>query len=284
MERDEIEHVIRAAGEVLGEDVVIVVGSQAVLGKHPVGLPRDVRLSGEADVAALDDPDDSKAMLINGVLGEGSRFEETHGYYVEGVSIELPRFPRGWRERVTPVTNENTNGVTGLCPDPHDICIAKLLCRREKDAEFTNSLLQSGHVKGLRLLELLDESNITAEERRYLIGMISRLAKPGRNSPLRRAIKQARRAIPAEATSPGYVASALERDVGLERLASTRAAGPPKAERWFTARKGRVSHRVRRIEGQQVTTACGKQFAMDAAVSTRLTKRECATCAKGARS
>lgn len=64
MKWEELLHLIRAAGDVLGEDQVIIVGSQAILGQFPEGLPRQVTVSREADVMAINDPDGSKAMLL----------------------------------------------------------------------------------------------------------------------------------------------------------------------------------------------------------------------------
>jgi hypothetical protein len=45
MKREDLEHIIRASGDVLGESEVIIVGSEAILGAPCVGLPRDVALS-----------------------------------------------------------------------------------------------------------------------------------------------------------------------------------------------------------------------------------------------
>ena len=69
MKRADLEHLIRAAGDLLGEDTVIIVGSQAILASFPeASLPGDATRSLEADVLPLDDPDGSKADLIDGVV------------------------------------------------------------------------------------------------------------------------------------------------------------------------------------------------------------------------
>ena len=39
MKREDLEHIIRAAGDVLGESEVIIVGSQAILGARFEGFP-----------------------------------------------------------------------------------------------------------------------------------------------------------------------------------------------------------------------------------------------------
>jgi hypothetical protein len=45
------------------------------------------------------------------------------------------------------------NGVTALCMEPHDLCVAKLLAGREKDVAFVLALLSAG---------LVDRSTIPA--------------------------------------------------------------------------------------------------------------------------
>jgi hypothetical protein len=142
MKREDLEHIIRAAGDVLGESEVIIVGSQAILGAPYEGLPKDVTLSVEVDVMATHDPDGSKALRLNGAIGEMTRFDDTYGYYAEGVEDGLCRFPEGWRERLMPVESPATNGVTGLCVEPHDLCASKLLAGRDKDLKYVGVTLE----------------------------------------------------------------------------------------------------------------------------------------------
>jgi len=41
------------------------------------------------------------------------------------------------------VSGPNTNGRTGLCLDPHDLCLAKLVAHREKDLTFVGALIEA---------------------------------------------------------------------------------------------------------------------------------------------
>src|ERR1700722_6292452 len=164
MKREDLEHIIRAAGDVLQESEVIIVGSQAILGAPYEGLPKDVTLSVEVDVMATHDPDGSKELRLNGAIGEMTPFGDMEGYYAEGVEDGLCRFPEGWRERFTPVESPATNGVTGLCVEPHDLCASKLLAGRDKDLKYVGSLLRSGHVKVEVLIERLQTTDATADE------------------------------------------------------------------------------------------------------------------------
>jgi hypothetical protein len=177
MKREDLEHIIRAAGDVLGESEVIIVGSQAILGAPYEGLPKDLTLSVEVDVMATHDPDGSKALRLNGAIGEMTRFDDTYGYYAEGVEDGLCRFPEGWRERFMPVESPATNGVTGLCVEPHDLCASKLL--------------RSGHVKVEVLIERLQTTDATADEFERIIGFIERTTHPSTTSPARRGLRKA---------------------------------------------------------------------------------------------
>lgn len=56
MTRDEFDHAIRAAGAVLGEDEVLVIGSQAVHGSTAGALPEEATRSVEVDVASTTIP------------------------------------------------------------------------------------------------------------------------------------------------------------------------------------------------------------------------------------
>jgi len=103
LKREDLEHVIRAAGDVLGSSDVVVVGSQAIVGAGVENLPARACASIEADIMPFgEDPDGRKAMLINGVLGEDGPFHAENGYYAEGVESGAIRAPAGWRDRLIP--------------------------------------------------------------------------------------------------------------------------------------------------------------------------------------
>ncbi len=169
---------------------MIIVGSQAILGSIPQGLPKRAIDSFEVDILPFDDPDGSKAERISGAIGEFSQFHETYGYYADGVSLETCVFPSGWEDRLVQVSSEATNGMTGWCVDPHDLCIAKLVACREKDLEYVRAVIKSGHVLPELLIERLGETELSDEKRKYLFALITSTRKSGRNSPMRRAIRE----------------------------------------------------------------------------------------------
>ncbi|MGQ0670668.1 MAG: DUF6036 family nucleotidyltransferase [Actinomycetota bacterium] len=152
MTRDQLEHAIRAACDVVGDSELWVFGSQSILGQYPEA-PEAVRLSMEVDV----DPKNRPELVdhIDGSLGEGSRFHETHGFYVHGVSIETAVLPRAWQGRTRPVRNANTWGAAGFCLEAHDLAASKLAAWRDKDREFVRLLLRDRLVNRNRLVRFI---------------------------------------------------------------------------------------------------------------------------------
>ena len=154
MNRQQLEHILRAGGSVADERELVVVGSQAILGAYP-DAPAELLVSVEADVYPLHNP--AKADLIDGSIGELSPFHETFGYYAHGVGPETAALPANWKTRLVKVQNENTGGVIGWCLSPGDLAISKLLAGREKDLYFVRVMLGAGLVSKSALESLLRE-------------------------------------------------------------------------------------------------------------------------------
>ncbi len=123
MRREDLEHLIRAAGAISGSRRIVVIGSQAILGQFPYEAPASATLSMEADLLPLDAPD--KADLLTGSIGELSPFHDTFGYFGDGVSLETARLPAGWQDRLIAIDNANTSGYVGLCLEVHDLLMSK---------------------------------------------------------------------------------------------------------------------------------------------------------------
>jgi hypothetical protein len=89
MKPEEFEHVVRAAAEVV-KDEIVVIGSQAVHGELR-SPPDELLVSREVDVYPRSNPE--RAVDIDGAIGDGSQFDATFGYYAHGVGPETPRQP-----------------------------------------------------------------------------------------------------------------------------------------------------------------------------------------------
>jgi hypothetical protein len=142
--REDLEHLIRAAGAISGSRRILVIGSQAILGQFPHDAPAAATLSMEADLLPMDSPD--KADLLTGSIGELSPFHDTFGYFGDGVSMDTARLPAGWQDRLVAIDNANTNGYLGLCLEVHDLLISKYFAGREKDYEFCAAVVAAGLV------------------------------------------------------------------------------------------------------------------------------------------
>ena len=156
MKREQFEHTIRAAGAILGVDEVLVIGSQAIHASVDFEIPEAER-SIETDISALKDPDGSKADLIEGSIGEASTFQETFGYYAQGVTPQTAVLPPGWRKRLVRYKTPGTQGVTALCLELHDLWISKAIAGRPKDLEFCKALIKRDLVKTYTLQNRLKE-------------------------------------------------------------------------------------------------------------------------------
>jgi hypothetical protein len=162
MKRSELEHLIRAAGAIANDAEIVVIGSQAILGQFP-NAPSALLVSMEADLFPLHLP--KRADLIDGGIGEGSPFHELFGYYAQGVGERTAVLPRGWRDRLIRIANANTQGVTGLCLEVHDLAISKHVAGRQKDLGFTRELAVQGMTDSKVLLARLRETELSKQLR-----------------------------------------------------------------------------------------------------------------------
>ena len=166
MKRSDLEHLVRAAGAIAQDGEIVIIGSQAILGQFP-DAPGILSISAEADVFPLNRPE--RAELIDGSIGEGSRFHEEFGYYAQGVGEHTAILPRGWRERLVPIDNANTAGVVGLCLEVNDLAISKYIAGRPKDLDFTRELAKHAMTNADTLIQRLQDTEIAVEPLRELV-------------------------------------------------------------------------------------------------------------------
>lgn len=147
MRRDQFEHVIAAAANVIGEDEFVVIGSQAILGllAEP---PEELLQSMEADIYPLRDP--GLADAVEGVLGDGSAFEQQFGYYAHAVGPETAKAPAGWMDRLVRVEIPPRLGsdrrLVAWCLEVHDLVLAKLARGSARDWDYGRTAVRSSIV------------------------------------------------------------------------------------------------------------------------------------------
>lgn len=74
MRRDQFEHVVRAAADIVNDEIV-VIGRQDVLAQYP-DAPAALLQSMEVDVFPRNEPE--RAEEIDAAIGDGSRFQATY--------------------------------------------------------------------------------------------------------------------------------------------------------------------------------------------------------------
>jgi hypothetical protein len=171
LKRHELEHLVRAAADIAADDDVVVVGSQAILATH-ANPPEELVASVEADLYPLHHPE--RADLIDGSIGEASPFHATYGYYAQGVEESTATLPSEWKDRLVPIRNENTRGVTAWCLEVHDLLISKHVAGREKDRAYCEAAVRHGLVERAILLERLEATPIAEAARAKIRARIAR--------------------------------------------------------------------------------------------------------------
>jgi hypothetical protein len=157
MKRSQVEHVLRAAAAITLEQSFVVVGSQAILFQFP-HAPAELVASRELDLYPALSP--AKADLIDGAIGAMSSFDETFGYYADGVGPETAVMPSDWESRSHLFY---VGDVTAICPEIHDLAVSKCVAGRAKDADFVRSLFRHQMIDLdvlLKRISLLDDAKL----------------------------------------------------------------------------------------------------------------------------
>ncbi|HEU5135884.1 MAG TPA: DUF6036 family nucleotidyltransferase [Steroidobacteraceae bacterium] len=156
MKKQQLDHILRAAGRITGEKQFVIIGSQSLHATFP-DLPDEIVRSAEVDLIATND--ERRTEWLN-AIGVHSPFHENFGYYADPVGEETATLPKGWKSRLVKLPAGDTDGVRGLCLDPHDLAIAKYVARREKDIAFNRELARRGIVEREQLLALLAQTRV----------------------------------------------------------------------------------------------------------------------------
>jgi hypothetical protein len=164
MKKHQLDHILRAAGNITGQKQFVIVGSQALHGKYP-NLADDIVMSAEVDLFAPKAPHATE--LLN-EIGVDSPFHLTHGFYADPVDEATAVLPRGWKGRLVNLPAGDTGGVRGQCLEPHDLAISKYVARRDKDKTFTRELAKRGLVDRGKLLALVEHTPVDAETRKRI--------------------------------------------------------------------------------------------------------------------
>ena len=169
MKKQQVDHILRAAGRITGEKQFIIIGSQSLHGKYP-DLADEILKSAEVDLIA--GKTGARTEWLN-AIGYLSSFHETFGYYADPVDENAATLPKGWKSRLVNLPPGNTEGVKGLCLEPHDLAIAKYAASREKDLILTRELVRRGLLSAERLRTLLDQTPVDEQQRERILAQIA---------------------------------------------------------------------------------------------------------------
>lgn len=178
MDQNDLEHVLAAAANVVGEDEFVVIGSQAILGSNP-DAPESLLRSMEVDLFPKHSPE--RAIEIDGSLGDGSPFHEAYGYYAHGVGPETAKAPSGWEERLIrkeiPTRLHSKRNPVAYFIEAHDLVLAKCVAGRERDWEFAKDAIGSGTVKKQELLARINHLPVGPDHRSTIRAHIEAMEK-----------------------------------------------------------------------------------------------------------
>jgi hypothetical protein len=122
----------------------VIIGSQAIHGEISDPLA-ELLESMEVDMYPLADPD--SADLIDAVLGDGSWFQYTNGYFGHAVGPATAKAPSGWMDRLVKVDVEAVDPRrrrVAYCMERHDMVLAKLVRGEKRDVDYAGVALKAG--------------------------------------------------------------------------------------------------------------------------------------------
>jgi hypothetical protein len=119
----------------------VVVGSLCVLGivQKSSDVPERMLISIDVDCYTKDDP--GRIFELKGKLGEGSRFEAEHGFYLDPISPDVTTLPDNWEFRLIPV--ELGDGIVVHFLEPNDAAVSKYARCEPRDREWIRAGLEA---------------------------------------------------------------------------------------------------------------------------------------------
>lgn len=113
----------------------------------------------DVDIFSLDGDDEDQFTDEAEIIGQGSTFHETHGYYADGVAPRTAIMPVDWRLRAERRDVPGAPGVVLWIPEINDVALAKLCAWREKDRQWLDAAVKEGLIDPAAMASRL--SNLT---------------------------------------------------------------------------------------------------------------------------
>lgn len=138
MRRDDLRRLFAQARKLSGETDYVVLGSLAALG-HSTEVPPRMAMSLDVDAYGKSDP--PRIFELAAALGQGSAFENEHGYYLDPTSPKVATLPEGWEERLIRIELEP--GLAAWFLEPNDAAVSKYARMEPRDREWIRAGLQA---------------------------------------------------------------------------------------------------------------------------------------------
>lgn len=149
MKTKNLHHILKSVNNSTGEKYsFILIGSQAVLAH----LDSDyfdgdaLFVSREIDIIPnIDNYEEQQKIIdfIDANFGEYSLFDQTHGYYADGVDFTTATLAPGWKDRLVLVDVPDIKDKTFKALSFEDLLVSKLMAGREKDLKFVDELCKT---------------------------------------------------------------------------------------------------------------------------------------------
>jgi hypothetical protein len=141
LNRERVDHILRAAGVVTGKSRFVLIGSAAIAAWRS-DIPEVMAVSRDVDLFAYDTSDaDEVADKLEGAMGQASQFDDTYGYYCDSVSNVTAVMPDDWETRAKLYSSPASGGVEALAPEANDIALSKAVAWRPKDIEWLRAAI-----------------------------------------------------------------------------------------------------------------------------------------------
>lgn len=138
MNREQLHALLSEARQQVQHAEFVIVGSLAILGAV-AEPPRTMVMSIDVDTYLKNDPQRTGELVQ--ALGQGSAFEDEHGYYLDPVSPNLPSFPAGWQDRLVQI---DFGDVKTFFVEANDVAVSKYMRGEDRDLRWLLAGLKAG--------------------------------------------------------------------------------------------------------------------------------------------
>jgi hypothetical protein len=141
MELSDLQELFEEATKLSGEAEFVVLGSLSILGiVKGSDVPARMLMSIDVDCFTRHDP--ARIYGLQGVLGAGSPFEASHGFYLDPISPQVATLPEQWEYRLIRVPL--AKGIVVFFLEPNDAAVSKYARCEPRDREWIQAGMQAG--------------------------------------------------------------------------------------------------------------------------------------------